>query len=72
MPRDDEEREYWAEYVEKGWKYGYEQADEVFREDLARLESDFQGMIRYRALLAQGMISPPYALQVDRGGHWRG
>ena len=24
-------------------------------------------MIRYRTLLAQGMVSQPYALQVDRG-----
>ena len=24
-------------------------------------------MVRYRLLLSQGMISPPYALQVDRG-----
>ena len=67
VPKTDEEREVWIEHVQKGWKYGYEQADEIFREDLTRLESDFSGMIRYRMLLAQGMISPPYALQVDRG-----
>ena len=24
-------------------------------------------MVRYRKLLAQGMVSPPYANQVDRG-----
>ena len=24
-------------------------------------------MVRYKLLLAQGMVSPPYALQVDRG-----
>ena len=24
-------------------------------------------MVRYRTLLAKGMVSPPYALQVDRG-----
>ncbi len=67
VPQNDEEREVWIEHVSKGWRYGYEQADDIFKEDLARLESDFQGMIRYRMLLAQGMISPPYALQVDRG-----
>lgn len=66
-PRNDEERALWVEFVEKGWKAGWDQADEIFKDDLARLESDFQGMIRYRMLLAQGMISPPYALQVDRG-----
>lgn len=67
LPRDDEERALWEEHVQKGWQYGYEQADEIFAEDLARLTSDFEGMIRYRMLLTQGMISPPYALQVDRG-----
>ena len=40
---------------------------EIFEEDLNTLMSDFMGMIRYRSLLSQGMISAPYALQVDRG-----
>ena len=31
------------------------------------MTADFQGMVRYRLLLTQGMISPPRALQVDRG-----
>ncbi len=67
VPQNDEERDVWVEHVEKGWKHGWQQADEIFKSDLARLESDFQGMIRYRMLLAQGMVSPPYALQIDRG-----
>jgi len=66
-PRDDEERRIWAIHVRKGWEYGYQQADDIFKDDLARLESDYRGMIRYKMLLAQGMVSPPYALQVDRG-----
>ncbi len=67
VPQTDQERELWVEYAEKGWEFGWQQANDIFASDLARLESDFQGMIRYRMLLAQGMISPPYALQVDRG-----
>lgn len=67
LPRDEEEQALWEEHVQKGWNYGFEQADEIFAEDLARLTSDFEGMIRYRMLLSQGMVSPPYALQVDRG-----
>ncbi len=66
-PQNNKERELWIENVQLGWDFGYQQANDIFREDLARLDSDFQGMIRYRTLLAQGMISPPYALQVDRG-----
>ncbi len=67
VPQNNEERAVWAKNVRNGWEHGYEQANEIFKDDLARLESDFQGMIRYRMLLTQGMISPPYALQVDRG-----
>ena len=67
VPQDNAEREIWAKHIRNGWRHGYEQANEIFQDDLSRLESDFQGMIRYRMLLAQGMISPPYALQVDRG-----
>ncbi len=66
-PQNDEERAYWIEQVRKGWDEGHKQADEIFEEDLNRLMSDFQGMVRYRMLLAQGMISKPYALQIDRG-----
>ena len=67
VPQNDQERELWVEYSTKGWEHGWQQANDIFKKDLARLESHFQGMIRYRMLLAQGMISPPYALQVDRG-----
>lgn len=66
-PQNDRERDFWIEMVNKGWQQGYEQADEIFNEDLNKLMADFQGMVRYRMLLAQSMISPPYALLVDRG-----
>ncbi len=66
-PETDEEREIWIDLVTTGWEQGILQADEIFSEDLNLLLADFRGMIRYRVLLAQNMISPPYALQVDRG-----
>lgn len=66
-PENAEERAIWVEQVTKGWELGYEQANDIFEEDLNKLSADFNGMIRYRTLLAQGMVSPPYALQVDRG-----
>jgi len=66
-PENLEERDTWIKYVRKGWEQGIMQANEVFQEDLNLLNADFQGMIRYRVLLSQGMISPPLALQVDRG-----
>jgi defect in organelle trafficking protein DotC len=67
LPENNEERDVWIDNVRKGWEKGYEQADEIFQDDLHMLTADYQGMVRYRMLLAQGMVSPPYALQVDRG-----
>ena len=66
-PENEEERAIWADLVSKGWQEGIEQADDIFAEDLNTLLSDFRGMVRFRMLLAQGMVSAPYALQVDRG-----
>lgn len=66
-PSTKEEREEWIGWVREGWQKGLEQADEIFTDDLNQLSADYNGMVRYRLLLAQGMISPPNALQVDRG-----
>lgn len=67
LPENDEEREIWRELTEEGWEYGIQQANDIFEADLNTLVADFQGMVRYRMLLAQGMVSAPYALQIDRG-----
>lgn len=66
-PQNDEERAMWIKLVNQGWEQGVLQADEIFQDDLNQLLADFRGMVRYRLLLSQGMISPPFALQVDRG-----
>lgn len=66
-PQNDEERDSWGQWTAKGWGEGTKQADEIFQEDINRLTADYRGMVRYRMLLAQGMVSPPYALQIDRG-----
>ena len=67
LPRTEEERLSWARWVQEGWEAGYKQGDEIFQADLDRLVRDYTGMVRYRWLLAQNMISAPYALQEDRG-----
>ncbi len=66
-PSNPEERAIWVRNVRKGWEEGVRQANEIFEQDLNQLVADFQGMVRYRMLLSQGMVSAPYALQVDRG-----
>ncbi|MDD5585655.1 MAG: type IV secretory system conjugative DNA transfer family protein [Alphaproteobacteria bacterium] len=67
LPKDAEERKQWRQWINEGWTAGVQQAEETFEADLDRLTNDFVGMVRYRELLAQGMISPPYALAQDRG-----
>ena len=67
LPRTEQERLAWAQWVAQGWEAGYKQADEIFQADLDRLVRDYTGMVRYRSLLAQNMISAPFALQEDRG-----
>lgn len=67
IPQNKEERIEWIKNVNKGWEEGVRQADEIFQDDLNLLTSEYQGMIRYRILLSQGMISAPFALQTDRG-----
>lgn len=66
-PKDEKERAEWRINVKAGWLEGLEQADEVFAQDLNRLQYEFGGMVRYRQLLAQGMVSAPFAQQIDRG-----
>ncbi|MFP4313406.1 MAG: type IV secretory system conjugative DNA transfer family protein [Alphaproteobacteria bacterium] len=67
LPENEEERQEWVRLVNEGWEYGIQQANDIFESDLNRLVADYKGMVRYRMLLSQGMISAPYALQVDRG-----
>lgn len=66
-PENDEEREKWRRWIEEGWREGVKQADEIFQADVDRMVRDFTGMVRFRVLLAQGMVSMPFAAEQDRG-----
>jgi defect-in-organelle-trafficking protein DotC len=67
MPKNSAERKVWNNYVEEGWQAGINQADSIFSENLGRLKRDYQGMVRYRNLLAQNIVSPPYVAEVNMG-----
>ena len=67
LPENDGERKDWRLWTAQGWEQGVMQADETFQADLNHLTADFEGMIRYRNLLAQGKVSAPYAVMEDRG-----
>lgn len=67
LPRTREERFVWKQYVLIGWKAGLQQGELIFKENLGRIKRDYEGMIRYRTLLAQRMVSPPFVGELDMG-----
>ncbi|MDR1057017.1 MAG: type IV secretion system DotC family protein [Coxiellaceae bacterium] len=67
LPQNASERKIWNEYIQIGWSDGIFQADQIFAANLARLKRDYEGMILYRKLLAQNMVTPPYTAQADLG-----
>jgi len=66
-PENAREKELFLKNLKAGWEQGSMQADEIFQADLDRLNADFNGMVRYRMLLAQGIVTAPFTLQTDRG-----
>ncbi len=66
-PKTPAEQAAWNAWVQEGWNAGVKQADQIFQDNVNRLVSDFDGEVRYRVLLAQNMITAPYAMQEDRG-----
>lgn len=67
LPKNSEERDIWNENVKIGWNDGVQQADRIFRANLNRLTRDYNGMVLYRILLAQNMVSAPYVSQAQLG-----
>lgn len=67
LPRNREERMVWKKYIEEGWRAGIQQAELIFKENIARLKRDYQGMVLYRTLLAQNIVSPPFVAELDMG-----
>lgn len=67
LPRTQEERDLWNEYVQMGWKDGARQADQIFLENLGHLKRDFTGMSIYRVLLAKNMVSAPFVAKARLG-----
>jgi defect-in-organelle-trafficking protein DotC len=67
LPTNDEERKVWARALQNGWDKGTQQAYNIFQQSLALLKRDYQGMILYRKLLQENMISPPYVAKTELG-----
>jgi defect-in-organelle-trafficking protein DotC len=59
LPRDKDEQVIWDRWVATGWEQGVKQADQMFEGNLARLQRDFEGMLRYKKLYEQGLVTAP-------------
>jgi defect-in-organelle-trafficking protein DotC len=62
-----DERKLWNKYLIEGWNDGIGQANSIAADNLARLKRDYSGMIRYRTLLAQKMVSIPFVSKTNLG-----
>lgn len=67
LPKNSDERTMWNQYIKVGWQAGVKQADQIFSINLGRLKRDYAGMILYRKLLAQNMVSPPFVAKLALG-----
>ncbi len=67
LPKNKREREIWIKYVNIGWEKGIEQANNIFSDNLASLHRDFNGIILYRQLLAQHIVSKPFVARSKMG-----
>lgn len=67
MPRDQEEQKAWDRAYDQGWNEGILQANQIFSENMGRLKRDYAGMILYRKLLAQNMVTAPFVAKSDLG-----
>lgn len=67
LPKDDAEQKVWREGIRSGWGKGIEQSYSIFQQNLARLKRDYNGMILYRKLLQERMISQPFVSRTELG-----
>ncbi|WP_310622308.1 type IV secretory system conjugative DNA transfer family protein [Flexibacterium corallicola] len=58
-PNNKAEGDIWVKGVTRGWREGEEQANQIFKTNLARLSRDYAGMVRYKRLLEEGKVTSP-------------
>ncbi len=60
FPKNDEEKRVWNLALAEGWDKGVDQANAIYRQNLAMLNEDFSGMQRYQYLLLQNLVTKPF------------
>jgi defect in organelle trafficking protein DotC len=67
LPVTADEITVWNKFYEAGWDNGLKQADLIFNSNLNRLKRDYNGIILYRKLYTQKMISAPFVSEAQLG-----
>jgi defect-in-organelle-trafficking protein DotC len=67
LPVNAAEVNVWNAFLKQGWKEGLAQANEIFSQNLSLLKRDYSGMVLYRQLLAQHMVSIPFVAHAEMG-----
>lgn len=63
MPTSDSDERLWRSGLCDGWSLGARQADTIFQDNLNRLVRDYTGMLRFRILAAQGIVTMPEVVE---------
>ncbi len=67
LPKNSAEKSLWDRSVKEGWASGVKQANNIFEASYNRLERDYKGMIKYKILLAEGLITPTIIAKQNMG-----
>ena len=67
LPKTKMEATVWNACVHTGWAQGVTQANSIFSANLNRLKRDYKGMILYKKLVLNDMISSPHVSKADLG-----
>jgi defect-in-organelle-trafficking protein DotC len=59
IPKNHKEREIWKEAALEGWQLGIEHARRLFRTNLSELVRDYKGILKFRLLAEQNIVSAP-------------
>lgn len=67
LPQNSQEQQLWQTNVDLGWSQGINQAVAIFNINLSTMSRDFDGMLLYKELLLQNMVSPYHLSQQHAG-----
>lgn len=58
-PKNESEKKVWKKYTNQGWRIGVDQADDLFGYRLNELTRDLRGMVKFKILASQKIVSVP-------------